>query len=508
MRNLLSIFLLLVSLPALAANYITISVTFTNIPATGDTFVRNATTARWTNGPIDTVNFIQTNGIAGSATNLWRFLGANNSALYSRMANATNVTVSGSELAANITGTYATVTTNSAVQTNNIIVTVPLVNHSLTNATNIASYLALGISDYSTNAFATNSVALSNYVTLLHQQTLFNKVATNFTVQGGTVTNATITNAAAINGVLVGLTNGILHSPVITNSTLYATNGFITNIFALNLTATNLSSPGTGALSEKLGTNSFATGLKSLAIGANARASNEVAVAVGESSLADAYGASAFGQGAAATNYAATAIAVGALAGGTNSIAAGVESGATASDSSAFGTSSSASHTRATAIGVQAATTTTNQVRLGTSSETVSVAGDLQVVGSATNLTIRGTNVINARIDFTSRANTGLANGNNAGVLLGTNTYIRLSGASTIATIAGFESEQDGSFHVVEVSGAVTNIIANESGVDPTAANRITTGTGGDITLTNNPTFLHLLYNSTASRWRLINWTR
>ena len=47
--------------------------------------------------------------------------------------------------------------------------------------------------------------------------------------------------------------------------------------------------------------------------------------------------------------------------------------------------------------------------------------------------------------------------------------------------------------------------IANQSVTDPTAANRIFTGTSGDVACTNNPGTVTLIYNATVSRWILVN---
>jgi hypothetical protein len=145
---------------------------------------------------------------------------------------------------------------------------------------------------------------------------------------------------------------------------------------------------------------------------------------------------------------------------------------------------------------------------LGPSTFTVSIPGVLAISGTQTNTQWTGTNILNGRLDLKSRANTGLANGNNAAVVLGTNVYIRLSGATTIGVVCGFAAEQDGSFHIVEIGGAVTNTIANQSGVDPAAANRIVTGTGGDVSFTNSPTVIQVIYNATDSRWKIVSFLR
>jgi hypothetical protein len=179
-----------------------------------------------------------------------------------------------------------------------------------------------------------------------------------------------------------------------------------------------------------------------------------------------------------------------------------------ATNASAFGTGSTVTHNDSTAIGKTATSTTTNQIRLGTSSDTISAPG-IYAAPVTTNATLRGTNIINGRVDFTSRANTALANGNNAGVVLGTNVYVRLSGNTASATINGIAAEFDGSWHIAEFSNPVNSlIIADNSGTDPTAANRIRTGTGADVTFTNNPVVLQFIYNASDARWKIANWFR
>ncbi len=140
---------------------------------------------------------------------------------------------------------------------------------------------------------------------------------------------------------------------------------------------------------------------------------------------------------------------------------------------------------------------------LGTSTVSVKVNNILEVGGSASNITHTGTNNWNGDIAFEARANTSQANGNNAGVVLGTNVLINLSGATTVATNTGFVAERAGSYHILFFDGAGTNVFLNESGVDTTSANRIITGTGGSITMTNQPAWAKVIYRS--SRWYLLD---
>ena len=129
---------------------------------------------------------------------------------------------------------------------------------------------------------------------------------------------------------------------------------------------------------------------------------------------------------------------------------------------------------------------------------------------TATNIV--GANAVNGRFLWAAGTVSTLVNGNNAAIALGTNQAVELSGATTIAQIAGFAATSDGDERLIRFSGAVTNWIVNEVNssfsTDSTAANRIVTGTGGDITLTNQPSWARFRYRGTSSRWELIHWSR
>lgn len=129
---------------------------------------------------------------------------------------------------------------------------------------------------------------------------------------------------------------------------------------------------------------------------------------------------------------------------------------------------------------------------------------------TATNIV--GANAVSGRFLWAAGTVSSLVNGNNAGIALGTNQAVELSGATTIAQIAGFAATSDGDERLIRFSGAITNWIVNEANssfsTDATAANRIVTGTGGDITLTNQPSWARFRYRGTSSRWELIHWSR
>lgn len=121
---------------------------------------------------------------------------------------------------------------------------------------------------------------------------------------------------------------------------------------------------------------------------------------------------------------------------------------------------------------------------------------------AATNATIGGTNLFAGSIAHVPRTYISLVNGDNADIEPGTNTLTILSGATTTANIHGFLAKEDYRDVTVLFSGAASYVIYNESGSEGTAARKILTSTGGNITLTNAPASIRILYYS--SRWHVI----
>lgn len=108
-------------------------------------------------------------------------------------------------------------------------------------------------------------------------------------------------------------------------------------------------------------------------------------------------------------------------------------------------------------------------------------------------------------ISFSRFPITSLANGNNAGVIVGTNVFIEVSGPSAAFTINGMANGRDGKLIYVVNQTGFDMTIAHQSGTDPTAANRIITMTGADRTTTGNGTAT-LIYSGAALRWLLVNF--
>lgn len=119
-----------------------------------------------------------------------------------------------------------------------------------------------------------------------------------------------------------------------------------------------------------------------------------------------------------------------------------------------------------------------------------------------------GTNAFptNSDVSFSRRALTSLANGNNAGVPVGTNVFVEVSGPTTNFTINGIDAggaQRDGKWIWIVNRTGWPMSIANDSGIEPVAANRIYSG--GNITFTGNPQIALLNYHGNSQHWLL--WT-
>ncbi len=437
-----------------------------------------------------------------------------------------------------------------------------------TNAANAIVNFLGATNMVSSNAIPPGAKFLQHYTDNTSSQSASNKTLIGPILSGGawlnatnlTGTNVNLTNIVlrflaasgitSLDGFLGALTNGTLYSNWIRYARL---DGVVATNF-INY-GNSIRSEGPGGNSLQVGSNATALSLRAMAIGNGSIATNTDALAIGTGAIATNTSAVSIGNGAVADGALAialggsgttargdasiaigstttstagsTAIGTGAGTGGTNSIAIGNEAITTAdaynataigneaqvsaAHSFALGFQTAATHSNSVALGTidhlgnATSTTDTNQIRIGTANHNVSIPGVLIVSGSQTNHITTGTNRFNARLDFTARNNTSLANGYNSGVILGSNVYVRLSGPSGAYTNAGWAAEVDGSYHILEFDNPVANLtILDNSGLDATAANRITTGTGALVNYTNNPVIIGVIYNATAARWRLI----
>jgi hypothetical protein len=536
MKKLLTLLLCAASFAASAASYVTVTNSFTNRTVSGDNFTAAGVTVRFTNAPLNSQTWIVTNSAKASATNLWRFLGRTQPALYVRMANETNVVISGNDLAFSISGGFGVLTTNSSLATNQTVVTIPWTILTPANQTNQADELLRGLSGYSySNTFAADSHALTNFVGKTNAATLTRKTLTAPVVNGGTNAGVFITNTPAIyvTNIFAQVINpdgstSVLSGAIIGGKFQFGSHTNLDWIDATNAnigtaridtltvwtaaTITNLAAPGSGAGSLRIGSAAVASGLSSISIGDASSATNEGSVAFGPSANASGFFAMGIGYQANATGSNSLSFGVGASSVGAYSVAIGNNTLVNGFGSVGIGTGTETFYNNTVEIGSLASATGTNQIVLG-SSQSVRAVGVFSPESGITNHETTGTNKFNARLDFTSRAVSSLVNGANSGIVLGSNVFVKLSGGSTVCALSGFQAAQDGTFHILHITGGITNVIINEANstdyaTDATAANRIVTGTGTNFYSTNSPLVLPVIYDAAASRWKIVSFMR
>lgn len=516
-RFILAVFLVLGATALFGATTnerITLSITITNAPVTSNTFVFNGSTREWTNASSATTILTNLQGTAWATTNLFNNLAAFSQAggPWTIVYSATNalriVGPVGSSLAASAAGDWCTLalSTQQVVRLRSVLY--PFNGLIDSNATDQATEIVTGINSYSTNAFATNSTALGNFLRR--------------------------TNAYG--------SNVIIH-------TLKSTNGVNYGIA--------FGSPGPSNYSHH-----FAGGL----------ADNDYAISIGESSTATARLGIALGSYASAGGTNTIAIGFGAdAAAGTNGIVIGANSQIVGNKTMAIGNGSAASYNDSIAIGNSVTTTRTNEIRLGGSQDVV-VGGLLSVAGTLTNNSVRFTGgtltnvsaafisalatsltahaasltnvnmeaatatvtnltalsglLTNARIDrgfstnltlagaatVAAGANIALpavaidtlADGHNV-VDVGSNAFVRLTGGSLTAIwqLGGLVGDiRNGRQVVVENATGYGMLVLHESGTAPTAGQRITCG--GSFIISSGG-MVSFVYDSTATRWKIVS---
>ena len=464
------------------AQIITATVTVTNVAGitNGSTIVVNGNSRLFTNNvTAPSTQITNAASIGQGATNIWLAYVVNGENQINVFQSGTNAIIfqsfNGAPNAITIGGTFGTVTTTTVNPTNGYVVRVPKTVEGSLQRTNISSALVAWIDDNAeTNVLSSGGTAHSNFVNTTLSQVIYG--AKNFT--GG----------------------------------LSGTGGVGTNRFEVGLQMTNAAnfgtpfrSPGGGTASEQFGLNAAALTNAASAFGDAASAQGIDSTAIGTSTLATKTYDTALGATAAASGGSSTAVGVNSLASGYGSIAAGFGASAIATNANAIGSGSTGAYDYSTAIGWASQTTVTNQIMLGQASGTVQVPGGFQVIGGTTNSHFIGTNTWDGDVSFLRKNNTSLANGNNAAVSVSTNIYTKVSGPSGAFAINGIAGGRDGRIVMLQNSTGFTMTIANDSGVDPTAGNRIYTGTGADVALANNPGFCTLIYDSAATRWIVVS---
>lgn len=487
---------------AAGADLITATVTFTNNPAgNGSNFVINGSTRTWTNDVSSSPGTLvgTTNTSAMAATNLLNHLTSfpQSTGHYLYQTGPTNVLIRGrvgEALTVTIGGNWGRVSYGTqSVSTPTIYVRVPYTVEAATNQTNVAN----GLVDYievASEVWATNTAALGNFL------------SKGITFGGGTQEVVGPVRFRNFQGTNTGfITGGTQRNGTFTNGQVFGTNGLLSDVVLLRPTLTNganygtpFRSPGGGTGSEQFGLNATASTNSATAIGNNASAAGVGSTSLGYNAAAGMENSIALGAEVELIDFATNGVGIGFAT--TVSARNGVALG--------WGAAVASSFTDSVSIGRGVEATDTNQVKLGRDDGSAYVPGRF-LAGSHTNVTATGTNTVRGDLSFDAAVNSSVANGANAGVLLGTNVYIRIMGPSASYTLAGFAAERAGAYHILQLTNpAGTITIPNESGLEATAANRILTSTGADLSLTNNPSFLQLIRDGAATRWRVMMHSR
>ena len=482
MKKLITLILFtgLVSLPA--ADLVKVSVTITNTPIATETLIVNGSTRTW----VSSVTTPATEVLIGadeidSNDNLFEHIAATlfTSQMTLSELNPTNIVITflpGATVTSSVTGSWATLAQTTNTTTTATTIRVPQTVEASTVRTNAMTLLVTGLEDYSQNLFSQSAGLLAEYVSLEGSQSVSNKAIYASTFDDPITTNL-VNNGNAI------------------------------------------SSPGTGTTSEQFGSGADASGLFSLSVGFGSLAADTVSVAIGN--------------GANATNYAAVALGYLAAAHGGSSMSIGNAALTQNTNSIAIGELSQSSYDNAIAIGNGVATTAADQIRLGSSTHDVVIPGTLTVTLGMTNSTLGGitmtdfsdgvwtdggaTNLVITNmtshealevvgdIAYNKADHTTLATGNNAGIDFGEVVFAKIaSGPGGAFTINGIANGRDGKMYIVYNDSGQAMTIADESGVEAVAANRLVTMTGADIVTSGDAAFT-IVYDSGQSRWIVVN---
>lgn len=482
------IFAVLVGPSLKAQDIVRVLISITNAPATdADDFDISGDTRTWKDTITDATTQIQTDSDIGqSATNVFEHIAANPFSsqwtLSMPLTNQVQITfLPGATPSASVTtGTWGEISQSTNTVTALTMVEVPMSSLQNSVRTNIATLLVTGLDSYAQSPASQTATWLGEYVSLEQSQSVSNK--TFFST--------------------------ILSSPTTTNLVNYGN---------------AISSPGSGTVSEQFGYNSDASGQNGVAVGHTSTASGLQSTAVGYGNTVA--GDRSVGLGASVTVAGDDSVGIGkgvtVSSGSTNSVVIG------------YGSSSS-TYTNAIVLGANRTITADNQMLLGNSANIGIIAGTLQVSTGITNTTIGGitlvdmdsgywsnggaTNLVSTNMTTSAQMDVGgdiafqrnnhstLANGNNAGVDFGEYVFVKIeAGPSAAFTVNGIANGRDGKMYILYNSTGQNMTIANQSGVDATAANRIITMTGSDVSSTGNCSAT-LIYDSEDSRWILTNF--
>jgi len=460
-------------------NLITAKITVITAISNGFAITVNSSTRTVTNNVTAAATQILTNHtITGATSNLNSHIAAAAFAgvKMSGYTNGSNVLylrgVLGGALGVTILSNWATVVYSTQVFSSGMIdVRVPYQAEAASVQTNIVNGIVGILNDPNVNdKINTNAPAFSNFIdTSGRPQRLENDVIVNATLEGGTSTNQVITNAVRVNA-------GTISTPV----------GAIGDLTSLSLS--NSANALFGGVSYFGAEVFFNDTIEMQNLGLIARLGNIIQLSGGYSLLGRVHAQ-------AGISNSLFYYGVGPF---TNLGYAYLMSGFYAASPSEFGDNVFFN-------GADITHSAGNTASFGrTTLANLTVHGGILIAGS---------NTWSGDIAFVPKSNAGLANGANSGVILGSNVLVQLSGPTAAYTIAGFGAERSGSFHIVQMDNPVSSVsILENSGTEAVAANRILMGgvstAGTALVLTNNPAWIQTVYDSTASRHRVISHSR
>lgn len=525
--------------PAEAADQlVTLRITVTNPPAAGATLIVNADTRTWTNSVANPANQVltSTNGVGGNATNLYAHLTlyGYTGPLVLGFSSSNQVTLRGQinqAMSATASAGWASISYSTNTVTTMVPVRVPASGESVAVRRYVADQLVQTIADNAnTNALPASANALSNHVNRSTDQTI-----------SGAKTFLGALRAADIQTTnLVNQGNAIRSPGSGLDSEQFGKNARATNDSGLAVGNAALAG---GVVSTAIGNSATATtGAGAMAVGYAALATRDDAIAIGTGASAVATNAVALGSGAQAAGRDSIVLGKSAYDGGyTNTAVIGAGAEATGPNQIVLGgaghtvkvpgridgpTISNATYSGsigqlsggvvtgatlyATSGKLDGLTVTNAPVHSSSLSGTVAtLTGGSHVSTLVTNSTIangtlRGTTLLDGTTTFGLNTYSSLANGANAGVNVGDYTLVKLTVGPTGAfSIAGIAGGVPGRLIIVHNSTSQNLTWSHESGVEPTAGNRITTLTGADVTTTGAGAAI-LYYDSAASRWILL----
>jgi hypothetical protein len=471
MKRILPIALLfLLCVTTKAGSIITATITVTNTPSDGDTIIINGSTRTWKTTVATASSQISIGAsIGANATNMFnQFAGTPFTTLMLRRSGTNGVTLRGiidQTMSVSIAGTWGEYSLVTNTTTEGSQVMTPFSSYSSqSKATNIASQLVSDIGAYSTNEWSETATALGNYVSLTQSQVVENKDLQDSSIAGGTLSNMTAIT------VIVDRANGETNNGIY----FYDDGGLIVSAIA----------PDDNGVPSLY----IAESLEFPLISANAWGSNPQP----ENLLNYSMGDFRYGKIASANSWTGTntftqitnsAIINSTLTGSTYSGTIGTLTGGTVTSSTLTGSTYSGA--------------------IGTLSSGV-ITGAGITNATSTNIVLKGLSQLSGATAFNRANHTSMANGANAAVDFGSATFIKIKAGPTGAfSIAGIANGADGDFYILYNATGQNMTISNDSGTDPTPANRIYTGTGADIATTGNGA-VTVVYDSEDSRWVVI----